>query len=155
MDGLLTDLISHHGRHISAKDTQAQPGEQTAAGRAPSPGMGAVREITLQRVLLDRPVGLRGLYWHLWPAPFTAGPGGQARADGGVSVEPGAVLSLDTYFNAFYEQNWRGHTAIGTVFLHLDLRGAATLRVTRPSPPGIAAATVAAMAVTASSSTAA
>ena len=98
----------------------------------PSPSRkDAVQEITLQRVLLDRPSGVRALYWTLTPAPFTPGPGGHARANGSISVDPGAVLGFDTYFNAFYEQNWRGHTALGAIFLHLDLHGAATLRVTR------------------------
>ena len=132
MDFLLTDLISDHGRRVGRHDTEDQGRNAPPLPSVPgAEGSGeAGHEITLQRVLLDRPVGLRALYWRLTPATGSTGPGGRVRADC-ISLEPGAVLSFDAYFNAFYEQNWRGHTALGTVFLNLDLHGTATLRVIR------------------------
>ena len=65
----------------------------TAKGRGPAPGAG---EVTLQRVLLDRPVPLRPLYWTLAalspaaPCPPAPEPGPALR------VPAGAVLGFST-----------------------------------------------------------
>ncbi|MBP0443249.1 glycosyltransferase [Roseomonas sp. SSH11] len=86
----------------------------------------APTELVLQRILLDRPVGLRALYWTLREDVAAEPPAG-----GSVHVPPGGLLGFDTYFGVFQEQSWRLHTELGELFLRLDLRGACTLRVTR------------------------
>ncbi|WP_043831659.1 glycosyltransferase [Muricoccus aerilatus] len=107
--------------------------DRPANGRGTVGGTG---EVTLQRVLLDRPVPLRPLYWTLAAlSPLASCP--PAPEPGPVlRIPAGAVLGFDTYFNAFFEANWRARTALGALFLRLDVSGACTLRVTRRTSMG-------------------
>ncbi|HEY8614367.1 MAG TPA: glycosyltransferase, partial [Roseomonas sp.] len=83
---------------------------------------------------MDRPVHLRPLYWIL---ERSSGPAEDMPPPGRtLHVPAGARLGFDTYFNAFYEQNWRPYTDLGPIFLRLDLRGTCTLRVTRRTTMG-------------------
>ncbi|MFC7736055.1 glycosyltransferase [Roseomonas sp. GCM10028921] len=110
-----------HDLHSDARLDPALPGQD---GAEPMPA--SLPEVVLQRILLDRPVGLRPLYWTLG-----AGEEAELPPSSSVHVPPGGVLGFDAYFNAFHEQNWRLHTALGPLLLRLDLRGACVLRVTR------------------------
>ena len=96
----------------------------------------AVGEVTLQRVVVDRPVTLRPLYWTLQPLSPAAPPLDGPEPGPLLRVPAGAVLGFNTYFNAFFEGNWREHAALGPIFLRLDVVGACTLRVTRRTPMG-------------------
>ena len=66
----------------------------------------------LQRILIERPIDRRALYWR----SATNAQGATARPEvicraGRLFVAPGTVLSLDTYFNSFFESHWRRHTS--------------------------------------------
>jgi galactofuranosylgalactofuranosylrhamnosyl-N-acetylglucosaminyl-diphospho-decaprenol beta-1,5/1,6-galactofuranosyltransferase len=129
-----TDLAAEQRSAFSVEpDESGTVVRDTHGGPPPFPGLHW--DLVLQRVLVDRPVALRPLYWTLTPAHLV-GPGGEVQPDGGLLVEPGAVLGFDTYFGAFYEQPWRLHTGLRALFLRLDLRGACTLRVFRRTTEG-------------------
>ena len=82
----------------------------------------------LQRIPLSPAPAVRGLYWQ--------GDGLQAGA--GVRVGAGGVVSLDTYFGAFFEQHWRRHTELGGLRLRLRAEGQGVARVYRTSTLGTA-----------------
>ncbi len=90
----------------------------------------AAMDHVLQRVLLDRPVALRPLYWRMSRGTPDFRPLGTDAA-GALAIPAGATLSLDAYFNAFWEENWRLHAAPGEVALRLDLSGPCTVRIIR------------------------
>ena len=85
----------------------------------------------LQRVILDREVQLRALYWR---EPFP-NPGmiGVAIHAGALRITPGATVAFDTYFNALFERQWRTYTTAEGLVLDLDLQGQALLRIWRRS----------------------
>ncbi len=89
--------------------------------------------VLLGRVLLDRSETLRPLYWreHRLPAQHLPGV---VPMEGGLCLQPGALASFDTYFNALFEHQWRLYTRIGPIALRLDLHGEALLRVWRRTP---------------------
>ncbi|WP_458094545.1 glycosyltransferase [Roseomonas sp. WA12] len=117
------------------QDHQDAPDNLLVAGRLYQDGADEPRKagLVLQGLLLDRPLAVRPLYWTLRQADRAV----EADTEEGLlQVPPGAVLGFDTYFNAFYEQNWRLHTGLGALSLRLDLRGACTLRVRRRTAMG-------------------
>ena len=52
-------------------------------------------------------------------------------SDGGLTLQTGSRISFDTYFNAFFERQWRTHTSVRDVHLNLELDGRAVLRLWR------------------------
>ncbi len=82
-------------------------------------------ELVLQRFLVDCPADRRALYWR--GTEDTVRPG----SDGSLHVRAAGVLSFDTYFNSFFEAQWRRHTKLATLCLDVDVEGEATLRIHR------------------------
>ncbi len=85
--------------------------------------------LQLQRVRWECDPPLRPLYWR-------TGDSGTALAvapdpGGGLTLQPQAHVAFDTYFNAFFERQWRSYTNVRRVRLDLDLAGRAVLRVWR------------------------
>ena len=86
--------------------------------------------VVLQRFVTDRPLARRPLYWR----DLGADSGDTASVicrSGELSVAFGGVLRFDTYFNAFFEAQWRRYTTLQTLDLQVTLAGVATLRVYR------------------------
>jgi len=103
---------------------------QTRPPSEPLPQVGMV----LQTVLLDRPAVLRPLYWRS-PGDRPAATDRLRLNDAGELVIPaGAAASFDTYFNAFFEYQWRLYTNLATLSLRLQVDGDAWLRVWRRFP---------------------
>jgi hypothetical protein len=97
-------------------------------GQKPLPAGG----VLLQRILFDRPASLQPLY--LRPA---GGAATRPVVEAGVLCLPSRVpLSFDTYFNALFEQHWRGATRLRGLVLDFDARGDIALRVVRRLPEG-------------------
>ena len=90
----------------------------------------------LTRILLDRGLELRPLYWRVARDANHLGPGAVTPAAGGLRIGPGAAVAFDTYFNAFFEHQWRLYTRAERIALHVDLEGAGVLRVWRRTPHG-------------------
>jgi galactofuranosylgalactofuranosylrhamnosyl-N-acetylglucosaminyl-diphospho-decaprenol beta-1,5/1,6-galactofuranosyltransferase len=115
--------------------------------------------VLLQRFLIERPLDRLALYWRAQTGhhsavsdhPFveavsvsgvvsdraTAGIAGADRAlverlgDGRLRVRKGSSVSFDTYFNSFFESQWRRYTALGTLVLKIEIEGSGTLRIHR------------------------
>ena len=86
----------------------------------------------LQRILIDRPIDRSLLYWRAVRGHSGADSYPEVILHGDrLAVAPGTVLSFDTYFNSFFEANWRRHTSIGAVVLRLDVLGDGILRIFR------------------------
>ena len=86
----------------------------------------------LQRLLIGRSDEQRSLYWQA----IRANPCGTSRPKvtcrgGRLVVACDTTLSLDTYFNSFFESLWRRHTLLGGVVLRLTIEGSGILRVFR------------------------
>jgi galactofuranosylgalactofuranosylrhamnosyl-N-acetylglucosaminyl-diphospho-decaprenol beta-1,5/1,6-galactofuranosyltransferase len=50
---------------------------------------------------------------------------------GGLTLQPGAQIAFDTYFNALFERAWRAHVGVERFRLELELRGRAVVRIWR------------------------
>ena len=86
----------------------------------------------LQRIVVDAPADRRSLYWRAVPCqPDAAAHPKVTCRHGRLVVVPGTVLSFDTYFNSFFEAQWRRHTSIAAITLRLTTEGSGTLRVFR------------------------
>ena len=90
------------------------------------------RGALLQRILIERTVDRRHLYWRIAPAERGASVQPKAACQaGGLAMAPGTIVSFDTYFNSFFESHWRRHTSLDTIVLRLTLDGAGILRIFR------------------------
>ena len=88
--------------------------------------------ILLQRILIDRPVDRRSLYWRA--VPFNACSISQPEVTcQGSSLVVGreTTLSFDTYFNSFFEAQWRRYTSLDVIHLRITVKGEGILRVYR------------------------
>ena len=89
------------------------------------------RKLILQRVLLDRPTITRSLYWRVRSAmPAGAAPAIRCVA-GALDIPAGSVVSFDTYFNAFFELQWRMHTVLSRLMLKVECDGRYHLQIKR------------------------
>jgi galactofuranosylgalactofuranosylrhamnosyl-N-acetylglucosaminyl-diphospho-decaprenol beta-1,5/1,6-galactofuranosyltransferase len=110
----------------------------TLLGRPPRPTTGAAG-LVLQRLPLGRDVALRELYVRSADGE-TAFPARCRAEESRLVAARGAALSFDTYFGAFFEQAWRGPTALRSLALDLRASGSFALRVLRRSAEGEEAA---------------
>ncbi len=55
--------------------------------------------------------------------------------DGSISLAPATSLGFDTYFSAFFEGHWWGHTRLSRLVLRVVVDGACTVRVLRRCGP--------------------
>ncbi len=85
----------------------------------------------LQPFLTRCPAERRELYWRLrLPANgMPLDPG--AQADAKIHARFGATLDFDTYFNSFFESQWRRYTALSAILLQVAIEGEAFLQVYR------------------------
>ena len=95
------------------------------------PGSSVRTGIVLQRLLTDRSVERRALYWRDSRADAGKAPRVSVQDGGTLNVERGGVLSFDTYFNAFFEAQWHRYTSLQSVMLQLTLSSPALVRVYR------------------------
>ncbi len=93
--------------------------------------VGTGTSLVLQRFVTDRAVARRPLYWRASGASVDEPAGVMCEGQGELYVPLGAVLSFDTYFNSFFEAQWRRHTAVDTIRLQVTLSGMAMLRIYR------------------------
>ena len=91
----------------------------------------AAKTTLLQNVLVGRDLDRQVLYWRDGASGSGRSTSVQAGADGSLQVSAGGVVGFDTYFNAFFESQWRRHTSVKTVALQIRIEGAATVRVFR------------------------
>ncbi len=86
---------------------------------------GRRQPFVLQRVLTECETDRQALYWR--------NPDDAVTCDGDacLGVGAGAVLSFDTYFNSFFEAQWRRYTVLDVLVLQVEVEGAGTLRVHR------------------------
>jgi galactofuranosylgalactofuranosylrhamnosyl-N-acetylglucosaminyl-diphospho-decaprenol beta-1,5/1,6-galactofuranosyltransferase len=100
-----------------------------------SPEQGAM----VQRLVWDREPAVRGLYWRVQesgPWSASAPHGVTCTADGALAVSAGTTVCFDTYFNAFFEQQWRLYTRLGDLALRVAVEGDCVLRVCRRTSSG-------------------
>ena len=71
----------------------------------------------------------------VWQGYWRAGSGA-AFAPDGIRLARGAVLSSDTYFNAFFAAYWRRQTTLRTLSLRLDLKGRFLVQIFRHTERG-------------------
>ena len=91
-----------------------------------------VSPLVLQRVLTNRSLPLRDLYWRYELGRETEmSEGPELDHSGAITLRCGATLRFDTYFGAFFETPWRLHTRLGRLGLHLRLSGCFEVRVLR------------------------
>ena len=89
--------------------------------------------LVLQRLPLGRDLALRPLYLRAPPGLFPL----QARVEADtLHLAPGAEVSFDTYFGAFFEPAWRGPTTLGRLCLDVEGSGRAVLRLFRRDMEG-------------------
>jgi len=88
----------------------------------------------VHRILLDRPPGLRPLYWRVLafddPPPGVVWP----EPGGGLRIAKDATVSFDTYFNGLFERQWRLYTHAGAFTLALQVTGRVAVRIWRRIP---------------------
>ena len=93
----------------------------------------------LQRVLTDRTLALRPLYWRIGRqgsegvGPIDAALSDEPDQRGVVSLAPGTTLFFDTYFGAFFESHWRLNTGMRRLSLSVTVSGPCIVRVKRRS----------------------
>ena len=101
--------------------------------RADAGGTGAGGGVLLQRVVFDRPGAVAGLY--VRSEPGRAGRAGAAPRvhpeTGHLAIPRGGTVCFDTYFNAFFEHQWRAYTRLRALALEVDAAGSFELRVFR------------------------
>ncbi len=95
-----------------------------------SVGLHHPARLPLQPFLTACPAERRELYWRLHQAAG-APPDLSAQADAVLHAQPGATLNFDTYFNSFFESQWRRYTALSALVLQVVVQGEALLRVFR------------------------
>ncbi len=104
---------------VGVRRDGAGPGGSARRARAP-----------LQPFLTQCPAERQELYWRLHGASDAlAGLG--APAGGALRAAAGATLSFDTYFNSFFESQWRRYTTLSAVLLQVEIEGEALLQVFR------------------------
>ena len=89
------------------------------------------RNVVLQRLLTDSSPDRRALYWRGRAADPCDEPGVEQGALGSLRMAPAAVLSFDTYFNSFFEAQWRRNTGLGAALLKMTVTGSGMLRIYR------------------------
>ncbi|MFL5257769.1 MAG: glycosyltransferase [Rhodopila sp.] len=102
----------------------------TSVSLAPLQPSGTTEGLVLQRLPLARDLSLRALYVRAGSAD-PAQPPRWRMQNGRVSASRGVVLSFDSYFGAFFEQAWRGPTALRSLVLDLRVTGSFVLRILR------------------------
>ena len=93
-------------------------------------GIARYGRFPLQPFLMECPADRRDLYWRLHHAPDASLDGGAPAGDT-LRAAAGATLSFDTYFNSFFESQWRRYTALQAVLLQVEIEGEALLQVFR------------------------
>ena len=88
-------------------------------------------ETILQRLLTNCPPERRELYWRDMQADDGGLPSATCVNGNEIAVSTGGLLSFDTYFNGFFEAQWRRHTTLCSVALRITLSGNALLRIYR------------------------
>ena len=85
----------------------------------------------LQRLITDRRTDHRALYWRDCIHDGGSAPGVTCGEGGVLHVGAKGKLSFDTYFNGFFEAQWRRYTLLRSLSLCITLSGRATLRIHR------------------------
>ncbi len=93
-------------------------------------GLRRPARLPLQPFLTACSADRRELYWRLHQ-PAGAAPDLGAQAEATLHARPGATLSFDSYFNSFFESQWRRYTALSALVLQVVVQGEAVLRVFR------------------------
>ncbi len=87
-------------------------------------GSASTGDVLLQRILVDRPLAKRDLYWRMDTQ-------GAAIGQDGLLIPKNATLSFDAYLNTFFEAPWRQRTDLQTLKLRIAAEGNYELRVYR------------------------
>ncbi len=103
--------------------------DPTFLGASPRP-TSAAEGLVLQRLPLGRHTSLRELYVRA-KDDTAAFPARCRMEEARLLAAQGAALSFDTYFGAFFEQAWRGPTALRSLALDLRANGSFALRILR------------------------
>ena len=102
---------------------------------AASAGLRHPARLPLQPFLTECAVDRRELYWRLQQPsgamPDLGAQAGAAQAGATMHARRGATLNFDTYFNSFFESQWRRYTALSAIVLQVVVQGEALLRVFR------------------------
>ncbi len=87
-----------------------------------------ISELPLQRVIVDRRVSTRPLYWRVISTDLSHAV---TLSEGQLCMSPGTAVSFDAYFNACFEHQWRAYTTAAHISLSVQTDRPCLVRVFR------------------------